>query len=113
MALVTAIPAPPDAGRRGRALLVLRNFIVYRSAWKLFLTGFLEPVLYLFSIGIGVGQLIDTFEFHGEADPLRRLRRARRCWPRRPSTARCSTRPSTSSSSSSTTSSTTRCSPRR
>ena len=25
-------------------LLVLRNYIVYRSAWALFITGFLEPV---------------------------------------------------------------------
>jgi lipooligosaccharide transport system permease protein len=47
-------------------LLVLRNYIVYRKFWKLFLTGFLEPVFYLFSIGIGVGQLIETFEFNGE-----------------------------------------------
>ena len=50
-------------------LLVLRNFIVYRSAWRLFLTGFLEPVFYLLSIGIGVGQLIETFEFNGQAIP--------------------------------------------
>jgi lipooligosaccharide transport system permease protein len=50
-------------------LLVLRNYIVYRAAWKLFITGFLEPVFYLFSIGIGVGQLITTFEFNGEAIP--------------------------------------------
>jgi len=50
-------------------LLVQRNYIVYRDAWKLFLTGFLEPVFYLLSIGIGVGQLIDTFEFNGRAIP--------------------------------------------
>ena len=60
-----AIPAPMTPVSAAR-LLVLRNFIVYKSAWKLFLTGFLEPVLYLFSIGIGVGQLIDGFTFHGE-----------------------------------------------
>jgi len=56
---------PPQALR----LLVLRNYLVYRRYWKLFLSGFLEPVFYLFSIGIGVGQLVDTFEFHGEAIP--------------------------------------------
>ena len=50
-------------------LLVLRNYITYRHAWKLFLTGFLEPVFYLLSIGIGVGQLIDSFEFNGQAVP--------------------------------------------
>ncbi len=60
-----AIPAPMTPVGAAR-LLVLRNFIVYKSAWKLFLTGFLEPVLYLFSIGIGVGQLIDGFELHGQ-----------------------------------------------
>ncbi len=68
MALLGGIGAPPTPVAAAR-ILVLRNFIVYKSAWKLFLTGFLEPVLYLFSIGIGVGQLIDTFEFHGEAIP--------------------------------------------
>ena len=47
-------------------LIVLRNYLVYRDAWKLFLTGFLEPVFYLFSIGIGVGQLIESFEFNGQ-----------------------------------------------
>jgi lipooligosaccharide transport system permease protein len=64
----TAIPNPLTPGQATR-LLVLRNFIVYRSAWKLFITGFLEPVFYLFSIGIGVGQLITTFEFNGHAIP--------------------------------------------
>ncbi len=46
-------------------LLVLRNYLVYRDAWKLFVTGFFEPFFYLLSIGIGVGQLIDNFEFNG------------------------------------------------
>lgn len=50
-------------------LLTLRNYLVYRDAWKLFLTGFLEPVFYLLSIGLGVGQLIETFEVNGEAVP--------------------------------------------
>ena len=68
MALTDPSPAPltPAAATR---VLVLRNYVVYKDAWKLFITGFLEPVFYLFSIGIGVGQLIDTFEFHGEAIP--------------------------------------------
>jgi lipooligosaccharide transport system permease protein len=45
--------------------IVRRNFTVYRSSWLVFLTGFLEPVLYLFSIGVGVGQMIDGFTFNG------------------------------------------------
>lgn len=54
---------------RATGLVVLRNYVVYKSAWKLFLTGFLEPVFYLFSIGIGVGKLIESFEFNGQAIP--------------------------------------------
>ncbi|HEX4687184.1 MAG TPA: ABC transporter permease [Nocardioides sp.] len=53
----------------GTGLLVLRNYVCYKSAWKLFLTGFLEPVFYLFSIGIGVGKLIQSFELNGHAIP--------------------------------------------
>jgi lipooligosaccharide transport system permease protein len=49
--------------------VVERNLLVYRRQWVAFLTGFLEPVFYLFSIGVGVGQLIDGFEFHGQAIP--------------------------------------------
>ncbi len=51
------------------SLLVQRNYIVYRAAWKLFLTGFLEPVFYLLSIGIGVGALITGFQFNGQTIP--------------------------------------------
>jgi lipooligosaccharide transport system permease protein len=71
MALSTAgfSQVAPLSSLQALRLLVLRNYIVYRSAWKLFLTGFLEPVFYLFSIGIGVGQLITTFEFNGQAIP--------------------------------------------
>lgn len=61
-------PAPLPAWRAA-GLVVVRNFISYRNAWKLFVTGFLEPVFYLFSIGIGVGQLIDTFAFNGRQVP--------------------------------------------
>jgi lipooligosaccharide transport system permease protein len=50
-------------------LLVLRNYIVYRRNWRLFLSGFFEPVFYLLSIGIGVGQLITSFEFNGQQIP--------------------------------------------
>ena len=46
--------------------LVHRNYLAYRRAWIFFLTGFLEPVLYLFSIGVGVGQMIHGFAFHGQ-----------------------------------------------
>jgi lipooligosaccharide transport system permease protein len=35
-----------------------RNVLVYRRLWKIIFTGFFEPVLYLFSIGIGIGALV-------------------------------------------------------
>ncbi len=42
--------------------LVERNFLVYRHGWVVFLTGMLEPILYLLSIGIGVGGLVGDFQ---------------------------------------------------
>jgi lipooligosaccharide transport system permease protein len=51
------------------ALLLQRNYIAYRSAWWIFVSGFLEPVFYLFSIGVGVGQLVSGFEFNGQVIP--------------------------------------------
>jgi lipooligosaccharide transport system permease protein len=46
------------AGRRSTSV-VERNVATLRTAyWVVMLTGFLEPVLYLFSIGVGVGALV-------------------------------------------------------
>ncbi|MDP9069882.1 MAG: ABC transporter permease [Actinomycetota bacterium] len=43
----------------GRPLHVVeRNALAYRRLWAIFLAGFAEPVLYLLSIGIGVGHLV-------------------------------------------------------
>lgn len=50
-------------------LLLYRNYLAYRRGWYIFVSGFLEPVLYLFSIGVGVGQLITGFEFNGQTIP--------------------------------------------
>jgi lipooligosaccharide transport system permease protein len=70
VALVTAAAArAAGTSHVGGWVLVRRNFLVYRQAWVVFLTGFAEPVLYLFSIGIGVGQLIDSFELNGTVVP--------------------------------------------
>ncbi|WP_310964612.1 ABC transporter permease [Nocardioides terrisoli] len=46
-----------------------RKYLVFRRSWIAFLTGFLEPVFYLFSIGIGVGKLVHGFEFGGHPVP--------------------------------------------
>ena len=48
------------AGRRSGSV-VERNAAALRSAyWLVMVTGFLEPIMYLFSIGVGVGRLIGT-----------------------------------------------------
>jgi lipooligosaccharide transport system permease protein len=39
-------------------VIVERNVMTYRRQWIAFATGFLEPVFYLLSIGIGVGALV-------------------------------------------------------
>jgi lipooligosaccharide transport system permease protein len=35
-----------------------RNLMVYRRMWLVILSGFFEPVFYLFAIGVGVGRLV-------------------------------------------------------
>lgn len=50
-------------------LLLYRNFLAYRRAWWIFATGFLEPLLYLFSIGVGVGALVGDFTVNGQSVP--------------------------------------------
>ena len=49
---------PPGTVGRGSLRMVERNVLAYRRAWFVFLSGFAEPVLYLLSIGIGVGKLV-------------------------------------------------------
>jgi lipooligosaccharide transport system permease protein len=54
------------AGKGGPFALIHRNFLFYRRGWVFFLTGLFEPVLYLFSIGVGVGAMVTGFQFNGE-----------------------------------------------
>jgi lipooligosaccharide transport system permease protein len=68
-------PAPPPRMSLGLRVLPLvgarrwrvveRNFMVYRHTWMLFVSGMAEPILYLLSIGIGVGGLIGHFQVDG------------------------------------------------
>jgi lipooligosaccharide transport system permease protein len=53
------------AGKGGPSALLHRNFLFYRRGWVFFLTGLFEPVLYLFSIGVGVGAMVAGFRFNG------------------------------------------------
>jgi lipooligosaccharide transport system permease protein len=66
MVTLTVVTRAGPRLSRSALLLVYRNFLAYRRGWVYFATGFLEPVLYLFSIGVGVGQLVEGFTMHGE-----------------------------------------------
>jgi lipooligosaccharide transport system permease protein len=63
-----AAASPVSAGA-ATGLLIYRNYLAYRRAWYIFVSGFLEPVFYLFSIGVGVGQLVTGFQFNGQDIP--------------------------------------------
>ena len=63
-----AAASPISAGEATK-LLLYRNYLAYRRGWYIFISGFLEPVFYLFSIGVGVGQLVTGFELNGQTIP--------------------------------------------
>ncbi|MEP6650728.1 MAG: ABC transporter permease [Lapillicoccus sp.] len=56
--LSRAVPITAGAGLA--RMIVERNLTSFRHAWMTLLTGFAEPVFYLFSLGIGLGALIRT-----------------------------------------------------
>jgi lipooligosaccharide transport system permease protein len=46
--------------------LVERNVASSRGSWLVFVSGFFEPLFYLFALGIGVGRLVGTVDLGGE-----------------------------------------------
>lgn len=51
----------PVGGYAGRArMLLVRSALAYRRAWLAFVSGFFEPVFYLFALGQGLGSLVGT-----------------------------------------------------
>ena len=46
--------------------LVERNVASSRGAWLVFVSGFFEPLFYLFAMGVGVGALVGTVEVSGQ-----------------------------------------------
>jgi len=61
--LARLLPVPAGAGLA--RILVERNIMSFRHGWLGLLTGFAEPVFYLFSLGIGLGALIRTVTTDG------------------------------------------------
>lgn len=63
--LLTRVAPPAVRPSRRASRLLERNFLVYRRVWVLILSGFFEPVFYLFSIGLGVGALVGDLDLGG------------------------------------------------
>ncbi len=66
--LTTRVVPPLTRKWRGR-YLVERNVLSTKSFWPVLLSGFFEPVFYLFAIGIGVGQLVGDVNVGGVMVP--------------------------------------------
>lgn len=61
-------PTPPRIlGRRRARHVIERGLRVNRRSWTVVLSGFFEPLFYLFSIGVGLGVLIGEVEGPGGA----------------------------------------------
>ena len=54
--MARVLPMPAGAGMA--RILVERNIMSFRHGWIAVVTGFAEPVFYLFSLGIGLGSLV-------------------------------------------------------
>ena len=61
--IARVLPLPAGAGMA--RILVERNIISFRHGWIALVTGFAEPVFYLFSLGIGLGGLIKVVTTDG------------------------------------------------
>ncbi|MGZ4750324.1 MAG: ABC transporter permease [Oryzihumus sp.] len=61
--VVRLLPVPAGAGMA--RILVERNVMSFRHGWIAIITGFAEPVFYLFSLGIGLGSLVRTVTTDG------------------------------------------------
>jgi lipooligosaccharide transport system permease protein len=61
--LAAAVPIPAGAGMA--RMLVRRNLTAWKHAWPTLVSGFFEPVFYLFSLGVGLGQLVGPLTLPG------------------------------------------------
>jgi lipooligosaccharide transport system permease protein len=61
--LARALPVPAGGGMAH--LLVERNAVALKSYWLVMVSGFFEPVFYLFSLGVGIGELVGGIDIGG------------------------------------------------
>jgi len=60
---------PPFPNRWRGVHMVERSILVQKSFWPVLVSGFFEPVFYLWAIGVGIGQLAGDVTFGGMAVP--------------------------------------------
>ena len=63
--LLRVLPPGLYAGRA--RMLLERGLLVYRRLWLIILSGFFEPLFYLFALGTGLGALVGTITGPGGA----------------------------------------------
>ncbi len=54
--VVRAIPVPAGAGMA--RMLIERNYRSFRRTWSIIVSGFFEPVFFLFAMGVGIGAMV-------------------------------------------------------
>lgn len=62
-------PLPFPIALSASGALVERNFAAARSYWRTFVSGFFEPVFYLFAMGVGIGALVGDIQVDGQPVP--------------------------------------------
>jgi lipooligosaccharide transport system permease protein len=63
--IVARITPPALVGRRRAVHILERNYVSSKAVWSVILSGFFEPLFYLFAIGVGIGQLAGDIELPG------------------------------------------------
>jgi lipooligosaccharide transport system permease protein len=58
--LAGGVPIPAGAGMA--RMLVERNFVSFRRTWTIIVSGFFEPVFFLFAMGVGIGALVGDID---------------------------------------------------
>ncbi len=61
--LARAMPLPAGAGMA--RTLVERNFVSFRRTWTIIVSGFFEPVFFLFAMGVGIGSMVGEVRLPG------------------------------------------------
>ena len=73
--------AARSVGGRGSLFLVERHALVYRHTWLVFVSGVVEPLFYLLSIGVGLGKLVGSVQGPGGRRSATRPSWRPPCWP--------------------------------